>query len=374
MDLLYELWLHLAADFEPEVAAKAAPIFERSTNSFTSGEMDKKFLRDLGVAGEFQKRFSDPEVFSEAKGIIKYCKDNEIRIVTMDMEEYPETLKHINLPPRLLFVKGAPLNEGSGVAVSVVGCRKPTDHGKSFARLIGKSLGAAGITVVSGMAEGIDGQAHMGALDAGGKTIAVLAGSVDEIYPKCHQRLYRDILENGGSVVSERPPKTPVKPYFYQQRNRIIVGMTSGTVIVEGKILGGTAITARLALEENKDIFAVPQSPMLWQAELPNKLIEEGAIIVTNKDVPKNTYKERFPKLDFKSETEKKEPLVSETKIVSEDARIIEFLKENGGIATAEQIAENLKIRINVLSGRLTILCIKGKLRQESGNRYILVE
>ncbi len=373
MEILYELWLHTAANFEPEAAAKAVPLFERSTNSFTSGAMDQKFLRDLGTSGEFQKRFSDPEVFAEAQNILKYCSDNGIRIVTMDMEEYPENLKHINLPPRILFVKGAPINDKNTVSVSVVGCRKPTDHGKSFARLVGKSLGLGGITVVSGMAEGIDGEAHRGALDAGGKTIAVLAGSVDEVYPKCHERLYRDILKNGGAIVSERPPKTPVKRYFYQQRNRIIVGMTSGTVVVEGKLDGGTAITARLALEENKDVFAVPQSPMLWQAELPNKLIEEGATIVTNKDVPLNTYKERFPNACFKSEEKPTAPS-SSPKIISEDERIIEFLKENGSIATAETIAENLKLSINVLSGRLTILCIKGKLRQESGNRYILVE
>lgn len=372
MEILYEVWLHHIASFEPEVAAKMAPLFERPKNTFTSGDMDKKILREIGLSGEFEKRMSDPEMFREAKEIIRYCKDNEIRIITMDSEEYPQILKNINLPPRLLFVKGARLCQNGEIAVSVVGCRRATEHGRSFARLIGKSLGRNNITVVSGLAEGIDGQAHWGALDSGAKTVAVLAGSVDEVYPKCHERLYREILENGGSIVSERPPKTPVKRYFYQQRNRIIIGMTMGTVVVEGAINGGTSISARLALDENRDIFAVPGSPMLWQSELPNKLIDEGAVIARSADVPSETYRERYPNTVF--EKEEKKPRILPEKIIGEDEKILEFLRDSGGISTAEKIAEGCKISINVLSGRLTILCIKGKLRQESGNRYILAE
>lgn len=374
MELLYEVWLHSIATFEPEVAAKLAPIFERSTNTFTSGDVDKKLVKEIGLSGEFANRMSDAEVFKEAKEIIKYCRDNGIRIITTDSPEYPQSLKHINLPPRILFAKGAEIKRKNEIGVAVVGCRKPTDHGKTFARMIGKSLGQSNITVVSGLAEGIDTEAHWGALDAGAKTVAVLAGSVDEVYPKSNERLYHRILENGGTIVSERPPRTFVKRYFYQQRNRIIIGMASGTVVVEGKIDGGTAISARLALDENKDIFAVPGNPVLWQSELPNKLISEGAEMVIKADVVAQAYKERYPDLLVSKEVHK--PLPENNKperILSEDEKILEFLSENGRIATAEEIAENCKISINVLSGRLTILCIKGKLRQESGNRYVLI-
>ncbi len=375
MEILYEVWLHSVASFEPDAAAKIAPLFEKQVNAFNSGDMDKKLLDEIGIAGEFSKRMSDPDVFQQARDVIKYCSDNGIRIVTMDSPEYPKALKHINLPPRILFVKGAQLSKENEIGVSVVGCRRCTEHGKSFARLVGQSLGRSNITVVSGLAEGIDGQAHMGALDAGGKTVAVLAGSVDEIYPPCHQRLYREILESGGTIVSERPPKTPVKKYFYQQRNRIIIGMSLGTVVVEGAAEGGTSISARLALEENKDIFAVPGSPMLWQSKLPNLLIDEGATVVHNADVPADNYIERYPGIVSKKEVkEETEPDGLSKHIISEDERIIKFLEENGGIATADKIAENCKISINVLSGRLTILCIKGRLRQESGGRYILVK
>lgn len=373
MELLYEMWLHTVCGFEPEMAAKAAPLFEKQCNGFESSDMDIIMLRNIGIAGEFAQRIAEPEFFKEAEDIIEYCKHNGIRIITMDSGEYPERLKNINTPPRILFAKGARLNTDNEVAVSVVGCRKPTDHGKSFARLLGKTLGKNNITVISGMAEGIDGQAHMGALDSGGKTIAVLAGSVDVIYPQCHQKLYRQILEEGGTILSERPPRTPVKKYFYQQRNRIIAGLSNGTVFVEGKEASGTSITAHLALDSNCDVFAVPGNPMLWQSQLPNRLIAEGAIMVYDAEVPVQHYREQFPDLIFGKETTAK-AVAAVQKPASEDDRILDYLRENGGIARLDELAENLNMSVNVLSGRLTILCIKGSLRQESGNKYVLVE
>lgn len=374
MDLLYEMWLHTISKFEPEIAEKIAPLFENSNNLFSSNERDIRFLEDIGISGEFAQRVSQPEFFKEAKSIIEYCNTNGIRIITRDSAEYPARLNNITVPPRLLFAKGAPLALKNKVAVSVVGCRKPTDHGKSFARILGKTLAENNIAVISGMAEGIDGQAHQGALDAGGYTVAVLAGSVDDVYPKCHERLYREILESGGTIISERPPKTITKKYFYQQRNRIITGLSKGTVFVEGKQTGGTAITARHALENNKDIFAVPGSPMLWQAELPNQLISEGAIIVNTPKVPVEYYKEQYGDLIFAKQTCKSQQKQPELKLVSDDSAILDFLRDNGGIANIEQIAQTLGLSINILSGRLTILCIKGKIRQESGNRYVLID
>jgi DNA processing protein len=371
MDILYEVWLHTVAKFEPDVAAKMLPVFERERHTFTSGEMDEKLLRDIGVSGEFSKRLSMPEMFNEAKELIEYCQDNNIRIITQESEEYPESLKHINLPPRILFAKGAKLWADNRIGVSVVGSRKPTDHGKSFARLIGESLAKNNIAVISGMAEGIDGQAHIGALKAGGYTVAVLAGSVDEVYPRCHERLYREILEGGGTIISERPPKTLTKPYFYQQRNRIIVGLSQGTVIVEGELRSGTSITSNLALEENRDIFAVPSNPMIAQGELPNQLIYDGAVMVHNADVPAKFYKEQYPALVVERKIENTAESISQN-LLSDDEKILKYLRENGGIAGAEEISENCNIGINVLNGRLTVLCIKGKLRQESGNRYVL--
>ncbi len=373
MELLQEVWLHTVSRFEPDIAQRLAPLFKAQGHSFTSSDKDAEFIRDLGLSGEFERRLSNPEFFHEARYIIEYCKDNGIRIITQESGEYPRCLMNISMPPRLLFAKGAKLNADNELSVSVVGCRKPTEHGKSFAHLLGKTMGENGITVISGMAEGIDGEAHKGAIASGGKTIAVLAGSVDLIYPKCHEKLYRNILDNGGTILSERPPKTPVHKYFYQQRNRIITGLSKGTVVVEGKEGSGTSITARLALENNRDVFAVPGNPMLWQSSLPNRLISEGAEIVLSPDIPVLYYKEQFSHMLHKNSA----ILNADTSVggvLSEDEKILTFLRDNGGIANIEQIADSVGISPNILSGRLTILCIKSKLRQESGNRYVLTE
>ncbi len=372
MELFNEVWLHTVSKFEPDIACKLLPLFEIQKNSFTSSGREERLIRDLGLSGEFSKRLTEPEFFKEARYIIEYCTENDIRIITLESDEYPECLRNIDLPPRLLFAKGAKLNTDNEIAVSVVGCRKPTEYGKSFANLLGRTMGQNGITVVSGMAEGIDGEAHKGTIAAGGKTIAVLAGSVDHIYPKCHDKLYRDILDSGGTILSERPPKTSVHKYFYQQRNRIITGLTKGTVFVEGKEGSGTSITARLALDDNRDIFAVPGSPMLWQSELPNRLISEGAVIARTADVPVEYYREQYPDMIQKRPSAEVE--TRPAKLLCEDEKILAFLKDNGGIANIEQIAEGVGMSPGVLSGRLTILCIKAKLRQESGNRYVLAE
>ncbi len=373
MGILHEVWLHVIAKFEPDTVEKLVTFFERDVHGFNSAVKDEAVMRQIGLSGEFASRISEPEYLKEAKAIMDYCEKSGIRIVTEESDEYPEILKHVNIPPRLLFVKGAKLNLDNEVAISVVGTRKPTDHGKTFARKLGRTMAENGITVISGMAEGIDGQAHAGAIEGGGKTVAVLAGSVDVIYPKCHAKLYREILASGGTIVSERPPGTPTKRYFYQQRNRIVTGLSQGTVFVEGKEASGTSMTARIALENNKDIFAVPGSPMQWQAELPNRLIGEGAVIVNNEMVPVEYYRDMYPERI----TKKKEVLTKPTgtvKLASEDEKILNYLRDTGGIAQLEDIAENCKIPVNVLVGRLTILSIKGKIRQESGNRYVLTE
>ncbi len=372
MELLHEVWLHAVSKFEPETASKLAPLFETTASSFTSPDKEQQLIRDLGLAGEFEKRLASPEFFNEAKYIIEYCRENGIRIITQDSPEYPKSLLTVTLPPRILFAMGEKLNIDNEVSVAVVGCRKPTMQGKSFAQLLGKTMGEAGITVVSGMAEGIDGEAHRGAISAGGKTVAVLAGSVDHVYPKSNDKLYREILDKGGTILSERPPKTPVRKYFYQQRNRIIIGISRGTVFVEGKESSGTAITARLALESSNDIFAVPGNPMVWQSALPNRLIAEGATIVCSADVPVEYYKTQFP--DMLSQGPAKNETSPTFGLISEDEKILALIRDAGGIATAEQLADRLGLSANVLSGRLTILCIKRKLRQESGNRYVLTQ
>lgn len=372
MEPLYEVWLHTVCDFDPELSAKALPVIEKRGVKFSSSELELMMLREIGISGEFAKRFTEPEFFKKAIEIIEYCKENGIRIITRDSEEYPQYLLNIDTPPRILFAKGEELKLNDVMAVSVVGTRKPSDQGRVAARGIGKRLAQNGIVTVSGMAEGIDAEAHWGALEGGGKTVAVLAGSTDTIYPKCNTKLYHEIIKN-GTVLSERPPGTVAKRYFYQQRNRIIVGLSRGTVFVEGRERSGTSMTARLALENNRDLFALPGSPLNWQSELPNRMISEGAIVVNKLELPAEYYKEQNPELFRELSITQDVPRANE-EFLSDDEKILNFLNEKGGSVRLEEMSEALGIAVNVLTGRLTVLCIKGRIRQESGNRYISVK
>ncbi len=370
MEILYELWLHSICDFEPEKVSKSLALFDSPRKRFASGEMEFHRLRKAGLDDGLKQKIADPSYFEQANKLLDYCNKNGIRIIDLESEEYPEYLRHIDTPPRILFAKGERLDFSKNLAVSVAGTRKPSPHGKSVAKQLGKTLAENGVIVVSGMAEGVDGEAHRGALEAGGKTVAVLAGSVDAIYPKSNERLYYDIMKS-GTIISERPPGTAVQRYFYQQRNRIVAGLSQGTIIVEGGLHSGTSITARLALENNRDVFAVPGNPLVAQSELPNSLIAEGAMIVDKIDRPVEYYKEIRPEYFERLSVKKAEP-EKRIGLSEEEEIILQFIRDNGGIADAEALAEGCGIAPSILAGKLTVLCIRGILHQESGNRYIL--
>ena len=177
-----------------------------------------------------------------------------------------------------------------------------------------------------------------------------------------------------GTIISERPPGTVVKPYFYQQRNRIVVGLSQGTVVVEGALQSGTAITARLATDNDRDVFAVPGNPMVSMAELPNSLICEGAMIVDKISRPLEYYKETKAEYFSKTLPPKQEKEENFKGFSDDDRAILDFIAGRGGVADAEEIAQELGLAPSVMGTRLTVLCIRGILRQESGNRYVVVK
>ena len=194
------------------------------------------------------------------------------RIVRRGDAEWPFTeLHHIPDPPLELFMKGRPLRSGNE-AVAVVGSRRPTAAGIDAARTITKGLVQAGFAVVSGLAMGIDSVAHRAALESGGVTVAVMGCGLDSVYPKKNESL-KARIEVSGTVVSEYPDGTDPAPWHFPERNRIIAGISSAVVIVEGSLKSGALITARCALDYNRDVFAIPGSIRNPMAEGPNMLI-----------------------------------------------------------------------------------------------------
>lgn len=214
-----------------------------------------------------------------AYAINDHCVAHNIGILTYDSEFYPSKLRLIADPPAVLYYIGELPNMNDNLSIGIVGTRTMSEYGKASAYKIAYELASAGVTVVSGMALGVDGVASCAAIMGGGKTVAVLGSGVDVVYPKEHRTLYDRIIKN-GAVISEYPPTTGVRDNHFPVRNRIISGMTSGTLIVECDMISGAMITARRAIEQGKDIFALPGNLDNKNSNGTNMLIHDGAQMV----------------------------------------------------------------------------------------------
>ena len=211
---------------------------------------------------------------------MRQVREAGARLVRYSDAAYPERLRAIPDPPPVLYVRGSPEAAGHA-AVGVVGTRAPSDYGREMTRLLCRGLASAGIAVVSGLARGIDGEAHETALSGGGGTVAVLGSGVDVLYPPEHGDLCRRIQER-GAVLSEHPLGTRPLPHHFPARNRIISGLSLGVVVVEATERSGSLITARWALEQGREVFAVPGPAGASRSRGPHRLIREGAKLVEN--------------------------------------------------------------------------------------------
>ncbi|MDP3963735.1 MAG: DNA-processing protein DprA [bacterium] len=203
-----------------------------------------------------------------------------LQTVEKSEPDYPALLAAIPDPPEKLFVAGNLPAEGEHI-IAIVGSRRVTGYGRQACEFLTRELCRAGFGIVSGMAFGIDAVAHEAAINQGGKTYAVLASGADIPSPASHTALYKKIIEQGGGIISEYAPGTPATQFRFPQRNRIIAGMTLGTLVIEAKEKSGALITARLALEYNREVFAVPGSIFSETSKGPNALIASGAKLVT---------------------------------------------------------------------------------------------
>jgi DNA processing protein len=198
-------------------------------------------------------------------------------VVSRGRRGYPPLLAELYDPPARLYLRGGPAEILSRVAVAIVGARSCSSYGAEVARGLARELAAAGVVVVSGLARGVDGEAHRGALSAGGLTVAVLGCGIDRDYPRAHAELARRIA-GSGLVVSEYPPGVEPAPWRFPARNRIVAGLAKATVVVEARRRSGALITADFALELGRDVFAVPGEITSGLSEGTNDLIRQGAI------------------------------------------------------------------------------------------------
>jgi DNA processing protein len=286
--------------------------------------------------------------------------NENIKEIKFSDENFPSILKEIPKPPKQLFVRGEIL-PCDKVAVAIVGARKHTSYGKQVAYDFAYSLAKNGVTIVSGLALGIDSEAHKGALDAGGRTIAVLGSGIDDksIYPYSHKSLAEQVILN-GALISEYEPGTPALPYQFPERNRIVSGLSIGVLIVEAKEKSGSLITAKLALEQNKDIFSVPGQIFSPMSKGTNKLIQRGAKLVTK---PEDILEE----LELSGiEINKRE------EDFSEDEKNILKLLESEALHTNEIIKISKMPASDILT-IITILEMKGAVKDTGGNMYVKI-
>lgn len=290
--LKYWLWLTTRSGLRPEQSFRVLEHFGTPEGVYFADPAEYDMVEGLprrAAQALCQKSLDSAEM------ILGDCDRLGIRILTVQDAEYPERLKNLYDPPTVLYVKGKTFRFDEEVAVGVVGAREPTPYGEKMAGRLGLELARHGVLVVSGIAQGLDSAAIRGALKGGGGVVSVLGNGVDVCYPAENRWLYEDVAA-AGALMSEYPPGTTPTRHSFPQRNRILSGLSLGVVAVEcRREHSGTMVTARLALDQDRDLFAVPGNADASMSEGTNWLIQQGAGLVTcGWDIARE-YAERFP-------------------------------------------------------------------------------
>ena len=215
--------------------------------------------------------------------IVELCEQDQIDILSLHDDRFPAPLRTIPDPPLILYTKGT-LLPSDAFSIAVIGTRRSTQYGERQTERLTSALAQNGFTIISGLARGIDGVAHRAALNSGGRTIAVLGSGLHRLYPPEHEPLAQKIIDSGGCVLSEYPPLHPSTKWTFPQRNRIVSGLSLGVLVTEAPVRSGAMISARLAGEQGRDIFAVPGSIESPASSGCNRLIKDGAYIAESVD------------------------------------------------------------------------------------------
>ena len=307
---------------------------------------------------------------------LDFAEKSGTQIITMADAEYPEILKGIYDPPLCLYVRGK-LPDFSYNSLAVVGSRRATIYGRKMAKHLSEEAVLAGWKVISGLAFGIDAIAHQAAVDGGGITIAVLGGGLSRIHPQEHVQLARNIIETGGALISEFPMKFPVSRQSFPRRNRIVSGLSQAVLIVEAGLKSGALITANLAMDQGKDVFAVPGHVDNPQAKGCHQLIKEGAKLIED-------FNDILDDCDFlpglspvekscKEASNEADKIIEPSKpanMSDEEYQIIQLLE--GEAKSFDYLADATSIPVASLNGLLTKMAMKMMLVQHPGKVYSL--
>lgn len=313
----------------------------------------------------------------EAEEELARVREQGGEIVTFEDEAYPPRLREIFDPPPVLWLRGnATLL--SRPAIAVVGTRHPTPYGSGMSEVLSRDLASRALVILSGMARGIDTHAHRGALDAKGKTIAVWGTGIDVIYPKENKPLAERILSSGGLIVSEQRLGTFPAPQNFPRRNRILSGMSVAVLVVEASEQSGTRVTARCALEQDRDVFAVPGNVTTKNAWGPNTLIKQGAKLVATwedvwEELPSEVRVQLEAELGFASQANPSASLIPETELEEHEKLVLGVLRHDEAMQLDELLEMlDAKLSSSEIFTVLFELELAGRIRQLPGKNYVL--
>jgi DNA processing protein len=359
-------WLTLAA-----LPGLGCALIHRLTTAFGSPQAVLAAGRDVsqveGIGPRLAALFTNSALLAQTRSWAAQEEERAARIgvllLSCDNPCYPSLLRTIHDPPVLLWCRGdaACLTQP---AVALVGARSATSYGRKVSFILARQLVQAGFAVVSGLAEGIDGQAHAGALAASGRTIAVLGCGIDIIYPRFHKKLYEQVAA-AGLIVSEYPLGTPPEGFRFPARNRIISGLSLGTVVIEAAGRSGALITARMALEQNREVFAVPGRIDSPQSEGPHRLLQQGAHLVHSVD----DILAELPVLSLKATASDSSRTAAPAELSAEEQALLLLLPPSASVDIEELMAKS-GLPAGQLHGLLLGLELKGLLCQLPGQQY----
>lgn len=362
------VWLSSLPQIGAVKGKKLLEYFGGPRGVWEADELDLRGLDYLTYANI--KVLKDKKLKEQSEVHFESIYRHSIRITTIFDSSYPESLKNIYDPPIVIYTKGKLVSNEKMLAV--VGSRKATQYGLNVAEVLSAELACRGITVVSGMAKGVDSYAHRGALKAKGRTLAVLGCGLDTAYPKENKELMNEICEK-GAVLSEYLPGVRPWPQNFPARNRIISGLSLGVIVIEASDNSGSLITADFALEQGREVFAVPGNLDSENSRGTNRLIKDGAKMVTNiGDILEELNIPSCTEDIFSKKIQKPSILNTFTDLEDEEVRIVRCIEEEP--LNIDTIAEKCGLAVKTVNSTVTMLELKGMIRQMPGKIILLVK
>ncbi len=362
-DLKYWIALNFIPDVGPVLAGRLLSAFGSPENIFHASVHELKQIEDVGESRA--RNIAGFRQWDHVSREIERAEKNKIRLLTRDDKAYPETLRRIHGAPVVLYIKGE-LKDDDKYAIAMVGSRNSTIYGLQMAEKISQRLAQSGLTVVSGMARGIDSASHKSVLKAGGRTVAVLGSGIDVPYPPENKSLIGEIASS-GAVVSEFPFGTLPNRENFPMRNRIISGLSLGVIVVEAALDSGSLITVAYALEQGREVFAVPGNVTSINSKGTNDLIKKGAKLVESAEEVLNEIGPQIKGLLREEITEAKKP---QPAMSDEEKAVFDYLGNEPKHIDA--IIREINLPTNKALSILLSLELKGAVRQTQGKHFSL--